>query len=68
MKIFFSYGRDNYKTFIQKIKNDLMQNKTFRLFVNSTFSDFNEKRKLIQYSFSRNKKKYCRNNDISIKE
>ncbi len=45
-----------------------MQNKTFRLFVNSTFSDFNEKRKLIQYSFSRNKKKYCRNNDISIKE
>ena len=55
MKIFFSYGRDNYKTFIQKIKNDLMQNKTFRLFVNSTFSDFNEKRKLIQYSFSRNK-------------
>ncbi len=33
-----------------------MQNKTFRLFVNSTFSDFNEKRKLIQYSFSRNKK------------
>ncbi|MGJ0289532.1 toll/interleukin-1 receptor domain-containing protein [Aliarcobacter cryaerophilus] len=35
MKIFFSYGRDNYKTFIQKIKNDLISKYNLNIWIDS---------------------------------
>jgi hypothetical protein len=35
MKIFFSYGRDHYKTFIQKIKNDLISKYNLNIWIDS---------------------------------
>jgi hypothetical protein len=43
-----------------------MQNKTFRLFVSSTFSDFNEERKLLQTIVFPEIKKYCRENNLNF--
>ena len=43
-----------------------MQNKTFRLFVSSTFSDFNEERKLLQTIVFPEIKKYCRDNGLNF--
>ena len=43
-----------------------MQNKTLRLFVSSTFSDFNEGRKLLQIIVFPEIKKYCRDDGLNF--
>ncbi|WNL16133.1 DUF4062 domain-containing protein [Arcobacter cryaerophilus gv. pseudocryaerophilus] len=43
-----------------------MQNRTFKLFVSSTFSDFNEERKLLQTIVFPEIKKYCRDNGLNF--
>ncbi|TLP35500.1 ankyrin repeat domain-containing protein [Arcobacter arenosus] len=43
-----------------------MQSKTFRLFVSSTFSDFNEERKLLQTEVFPEIKEYCTENGLTF--
>ena len=43
-----------------------MQNRTFRLFVSSTFSDFNEERKILQTKVFPEIKKYCSSKKLNF--
>ncbi len=43
-----------------------MQNRTFRLFVSSTFSDFNEERKILQTKVFPEIKRYCASKKLNF--